>query len=140
MAHDMNDGALAHGAAVGLVHHTNTTLGTAITGTETAQLDYKKADKANSDANTALRVADSNGKGFIASAREALKPRLGKNFNDAWAVVGFKNNSLAVPDSQDDRVTLLATIKKYFTDNPPFKSTTRTYLSPPSPLQPIGKP
>jgi hypothetical protein len=121
MAHDMNDGATTHGAAVGLVHHTSTTLGALLLTTETSQSNYKIADKANSDAGVALRVADSNGKGFIASVRDALKRRLGKIYNADWAVVGFKNNSLAVPESQADRATLLTSIKKYFTDNPTFQ-------------------
>lgn len=124
LAHDMNDGATDHGAAVGLVHHTAATLGAALALAETTQSDYKKAGKAVSTAGDTLKTADANGKGFITLAREALKPSLGKTFNPDWAVVGFKNNSLAVPDDQDERLALLNQMNKYFTDNPAMEINT----------------
>jgi hypothetical protein len=118
LAHDMKDGATSHGAAIGLVHHTAATLGAALTLAESTQGVYKTADKAMSDAGIALRLADSNGKGFIATVHGALTPKLGKNFSPEWAEVGFKNNSLAVPGTQDDRLALLNSMNLYFIAHP----------------------
>ncbi len=109
---------------MGLVHHTAATLGAALALAETTQSDYKKAGKAVSTAGDTLKTADGNGKGLITLAREALKPSLGKTFNPDWAVVGFKNNSLAVPDHQDERLALLNQMNKYFTDNPAMEINT----------------
>jgi hypothetical protein len=118
LAHDMKDGAVKHGTAIKLVHHTDVTLGAALTLAENTQADYKKADKATTDAGIALRLADANGKAFIATFRDALARRLGQTFNPTWAEVGFKNNSLAVPGSPDERLTLLNGMNEFLLGDP----------------------
>ncbi len=118
MAHKMQAGADKHGAFLGLVHHTAVTLGVALNLAENTQADFTKADKASADAADAWDVADANGKTFITLVHDALKPKLGKRFSPEWAEVGYKNNSLAVPASPDERLTLLNSVNKYFSDNP----------------------
>ena len=120
LGHDMLDGAAGHGAQIGLTQHTAVTLGAVLADAdaEAKQLAYDTAAKTSSDNYTAQRVADSNGKAFIGTARDALKPLLGKQYNPAWTATGFPDGSLAIPGSLDQRKTLLNALNLYFKANP----------------------
>jgi hypothetical protein len=118
---DMADGAERHGAGLNLVHHTGATLTVKNNKFTLASTAVGVAESATGDAVIAQRLADSNSKGFIATARDYLKRRLGKTWSAAWSAVGFTSHSLAVPGKLGDRINLLEKISNYFIANPTFE-------------------
>jgi hypothetical protein len=76
------------------------------------------AEGAQPTAYNALRVADSNAKGFIAASVKVLSLSLGNDWSDAWLATGLPNNTVGVPRTQDERFTALGGLKAYFTANP----------------------
>lgn len=63
---------------------------------------------------SAVAVADSNGKAFTGLARNVLKPFLGNDWSETWLSTGFPNQSLAIPETIQERQALLQSLKAYF--------------------------
>jgi hypothetical protein len=51
-----------------------------------------------------------------------LTLHLGDDWNSAWEATGFPNQSTAVPNKQEARMNLCASLKAYFTANPTHES------------------
>lgn len=82
------------------------------------------AEGAQPAAYTALRTADSNGKGFIAAFIKVASITLGGEWSDGWLATGLPDNTVGVPGTQDKRFTALAGIKAYLTANPTMEVST----------------
>lgn len=67
---------------------------------------------------TALRMADSNAKGYIARSIKVLSIALGNDWSDAWEATGLPNSTVGVPRMQDERFAALGGLKAYFLANP----------------------
>jgi len=118
LAEDMADGLHTHEVAVGVKQNLEAGVRAAITTVNTAEAAYAAAKAAKKTFTTAVTIADSNGKAFIATARSVLEPALGSEPSAAWEPVGFPADSLAMPTTQADRQALLGKMKAYFTANP----------------------
>ncbi len=118
LAEDMADGAAAYGDTIGLVHFTETSLRAASAAVFAAESSYQTQRRDNAARATAQRLADSNVKGFIATARDVLKVHLGREYNPAWTPTGFPNNSLAIPGTLHERLTLTGQLKDYLSAHP----------------------
>ena len=126
---DAADGARTHGAAIGLVHHTETAIRAdlaALIGTPAgpggvppAQPGAKalwNAAQANKSALTAaLRTANSNGRFLARMCIRTLQPVLGETWNAKWNTAGFTGGSLAV---STEPLTMLQQLRAYYGANP----------------------
>jgi hypothetical protein len=118
LAEDAADGAKDHGAAIDLKQNTEAAIRADLAAARAAESDYGKAKAAKDTFATNLRIADSNGRAFIKAASALFSQTISESWTAAWEGTGFPNQSTAVPGTQDERFTLLASLKKYFTDNP----------------------
>jgi hypothetical protein len=117
LAEDMADGAAAHQAAIGLLQNTEARIRADLTAAQTAENAYQTARLAKVNSVAAQNAADSNGKAFIATAKNVLSPILGGSWSTAWAPAGF-TTSLSTPVKIAERMTLLGTLRDYFTAQP----------------------
>jgi hypothetical protein len=127
LAKRMLAGSTTYGAGIGQTHHTYLDLGPKIVDAEGAQFEYKTAAAASATGRTVVETADLNGRAFITSVREHFKPRLGKNPNPAWEPLGFPDDSLAVPESQDDRLEMIQSMNTWLLANPTFQVDTAEF-------------
>jgi len=118
LAEDMADGLNTHEAGVGVKQNTQAVIRAAITALTGAKLTFETAQATKILQTTAVTIADSNGRAFIATARGVLSPSLGSEWTVAWEPVGFPNQSLAIPGKQAERQALLNSLKLYLTANP----------------------
>ncbi len=118
LAEDAADGAGQHQAAIGLLQNTQARIQADITALSAAQHAFQAERQAKKGLVAAQRSADSNGKAFIASFKNALESTLGSQWSVSWLPTGFVNNSLEIPSSMPGRQTLLATMRDYLTANP----------------------
>ncbi len=118
LAEDAADGAKDHGAAINLKQNTEAAIRADLAAARASESAYATAKGAKDTFNTNLRIADSNGRAFIKAASALFSQTLSESWTAAWEPTGFPNQSTAVPSTQDERFTLLGSLKKYFTDNP----------------------
>lgn len=119
---DMADGLSQHEATIGIEQNTFAKFRADLDALLAAQAPFLAAETAQGTAYTALRSADSNGKGFIAKSIKLLAITLGTRWSDAWIATGLPDQSVSTPGSQDKRFTALAGLKAYFTANPTKES------------------
>lgn len=82
-----------------------------------AQEAFLTARGAKKPLSEAITIADSNGKSFIALTRNVLKPALGNDWSETWLPTGFPNQSLALPETIQERQTLLQALQDFLTNN-----------------------
>ena len=83
---------------------------------------YRNARKSKRDAFHDLREGRVPADLFIEKARDYLKAILGNSWNESWPLAGFNGPTLALPESDEDRLAALTGIKAYFTNNPDHES------------------
>ena len=115
---DAEDGATQLGAAIGLKQNTAAMIKADTDALSDAGDQYNTADTAVRAANTTLRLAVSNARGFLLLGRDLLKPTLGGKASTAWAETGFSSQSLAVPSADDLLQAMLDKMRTYLTANP----------------------
>ena len=115
---DLCDGLNQHAVAIGIKQNTFAATRADLDALIAAQAAFKAAEGAQPDSYTALRTADSNGKGFIARAIKVLSISLGDAWSDAWLATGLPDNTVGIPSTQDGRFAALGGLKAYFTANP----------------------
>ncbi len=118
LAEDMADGAHTYETSIGLKQNKEADIRADLAAARTAQDAVDAAKLGKKNAGTAQTVADSNGKAFIALAKNALSPVLGSAWSQAWIAVGFPSGSLAIPGIIAERQELLHKITDYLTANP----------------------
>ena len=118
LAEDMADGLDAHEVAVGVKQNTEVILRAAIDAVRAAEADFGTTKTGKADASTALRIADSNARAFLKSARAVLAKVFGEDYSPAWEAAGFTGNSTAVPGTQEERLNLCAALETHFTAHP----------------------
>lgn len=123
LAEDAADGAHQHEVAIGLFHNKEVAIRADLTDAQAKQTAFATARSGKPALSTAVRVADSNSKAFIAGARDVLVPYLGSTWSDAWTATGFPDQSLKVPQTQAARQALLAALQTYFAANPTQENT-----------------
>ena len=115
---DAADGATQLGAAIGLKQNTAPLITADTDALSDSGDQYTVADTGVRSANTALRLAVSNARGFLMLGRDLLKPVLGGKASTAWAETGFSSQSLAVPSADDLLQAMLDKMQTYLTANP----------------------
>ena len=120
LAEDAADGALTHGLAAGLKQNTEAAIRADLTALITAEtvVGQKKLAKAN--ANTAHKIADSNGKAYIARFIQLEKPRIGTSWGPLWQEAGFTAGSISNPSTLDERFVLLNKLTQFLKLHPEY--------------------
>ena len=118
LAEDAANGAQTHEVGIGLKQNKEADIRANLADLLAKIAAHGAAVGAKPGLSAAVRTADSNGKAFIATARDVLVPSLGSPWSQAWQPTGFPNQSLGVPRTQAERQSLLAALRDYFTANP----------------------
>lgn len=122
LADRMADGCHTHEVAIGIKQNTEAVMRAASLAMKNAQLDVGAA-KANVGAmSDALKVADNSATTTLTNCRLRLVNLLGQFWSPAWEATGFPDQSTAVPEQQDKRLSLLDSLVSYFTNNPAKES------------------
>ena len=121
---DMCDGLNQHAVALGITQNTFVKTRADLDALHTAVNEQSAAEGAQPAAYTALRTADSNGKGFIAAFIKIASITLGNDWSDDWLATGLPDNTVGVPTTQDKRFAALPGIKAYLTKNPTMEVST----------------
>src|SRR5436853_2454384 len=114
-AEDMAMGLHNHGAAIGVMHITEAALNTLLADARAADNVFQGARTLKRTALQTRRALDKSSRAFMVTARDVIKPNLGQSWSQPWTEVGFLNNSLAIPGTLAERITLLMSLKLYFT-------------------------
>lgn len=122
LADRMADGCHTHEVSIGIKQNTEAAIRAAIAGLGTAESNVGMKKLAVDDAFTAQQAADEAGKTTLMNCKLRLAQKLGNRFNASWEPTGFPNQSTAIPDSQDARLTLLNDLVTYFTNTPANES------------------
>jgi len=117
VAEDWIKGCALYQAIINVTHFNGPTI-TAARATAKAKDDAYQAAK-GPKALAAAAHSDKiiEARTLITVCRDVLKPRLGKQWSQAWAVTGF-TTSIAIPRSSADLLPLLESLAAYFTANP----------------------
>lgn len=118
LADRMADGCHTHEVSIGIAQNTEVKIRAAIATLATAELQVGLKKKAVSDAYKDLQAADAAGETTILNCRLRLAQKLGTRWSADWEPTGFPNQSTGAPDTQDERFTLLDSLKNYFTAVP----------------------
>ena len=118
LAEDMADGLDAHEVTVGVKQNTEVVLRADIAAVRAAEAAFGTTKTGKAAANDTLRIADSNARAFLKSARVVLAKVFGEDYNSAWEAAGFPNDSTAIPGTQEERMNLCAALATHFTAHP----------------------
>ena len=118
LAEDMADGLNTHGAAIGVVQHTEAKLRADLAGSRGADLAYGASKGATSVKDQAVTDADAAAILFLGRVKKRYAAFFGDRWSPAWEATGFPDQSTAVPRTQDKRFALLAATKSYLATNP----------------------
>jgi hypothetical protein len=121
---DMCDGLEELEVAVGIEQNTFARTRADLDALKTTQNNFKLAEGEEPDARDAVRIADSNGKAFIAASVKVISISLGNEWSDAWIATGLPDNTVGVPGSQDARYAALDGLRAYFAAHPDMEVST----------------
>ena len=124
LADDMIDGLHKHGDEVGVKQFTEAVLAPKLDAARKAQGAYDTAQAAETAATGVRNVANSNAKGFIADGKNILNKPLGSKPSQDWEALGYPAGSIAMPDSIEGRLAVLAGMRDYLAKNPGKEVTT----------------
>jgi hypothetical protein len=117
VAEDWIKGCALYQAIINITHFNEPAILTARTAAKAKDDAYQAARGGKATAIAAHASKGEEARTFVTLCREVLKPRLGKQWSPAWAVVGFTAR-LAVPKSSADLLPLLESLEMYFSANP----------------------
>ena len=107
---------------LGVAHTTTAQITTLYDDVLLKQVVYQSSKSGKADAFSALETARASVDEFLDTARAFLKPRLGSEWSDTWAQVGFLGPTLGLPGQDEDRVSTMQLLKTYFTAHPAHES------------------
>lgn len=122
LADRLADGCHQHEVALGIKQNTETAVRASIGALESAETAVGLKKVALDEATTDRQAADDAGETVLTNCRLRLAAKLGQRWNAAWEPTGFPHQSTAVPNTQDERFTLLKDLKNYFTAVPANES------------------
>ena len=122
LAEDLADGCHDHEVTVGIKQNTETVLRTALAAVGTTRVTEGTTSGAVDTAFDTLQAADAAGSVVLKNCRLRLVKLLGTQYSSGWQTAGWPNNTTAIPTQQDQRFTLLGSLKNYFTANPAAES------------------
>jgi hypothetical protein len=121
---DMCDGLDTHEVALDIKQNTAAATRADLETLKLKQNAFKTGKDAITAANTAIRLADSNAKGFIARCIKVFIPTLGDTYGAAWVPTGLPGPGLTPPRTQDERFTVLDGLRAYLVANPTMEVST----------------
>ncbi len=124
LADDMIDGLKKHGDEVGVKQFTAAVLVPKLAAAQKGQGDYDTAQAAETEATSDRNVANSKAKGFIADGKGILAKALGSKPSQDWEALGYLAGTIAMPDSIEGRLAVLAGTRDFLTKNPKKEVTT----------------
>ena len=124
LADDMIDGLKKHGDEVGVKQFTGAVLTPKLAAARKGQADYDAAQGTETEATSARNVANSNAKGFVADGKGILAKALGGKPSQDWEALGYPAGTVAMPDSIEGRLAVLAGTRDFLTKNPKKEVTT----------------
>ena len=107
LAADMIDGLEEHGTRVGVKQWTGDAITSRLTAYTSAKTAHDDAGKAEDAITSARKIANSNAKGFIATAKRVLIELLGPQPGKKWEDVGWPAGTTEAPTTIEDRKKLL---------------------------------
>ena len=116
MATKASNGAGTYGAAV-LAVNTKALLDADIAALSAKILTYNTGKNLLSDHRVTVQTTVDEGRLFMMTTRDLLKPVFGFEFNERWNVIGL-NNSLAIPYPQGEVLVTLTAFKDFLAANP----------------------
>jgi hypothetical protein len=119
---DMCDGAHDHEVAIGIKQNTEAVVRPALDAARAAESTFGQCQVLRKTANAALTTADNAAKVFINRSKKRLSFFLGDSYSTEWGAAGWPNNSVAMPSTQDERFSLVNSLKLYLTANPTQES------------------
>jgi hypothetical protein len=119
---DMCDGAHDHEVAIGIKQNTEAVVRPALDAARAAESTFGQCQVLRKTANAALTTADNAAKVFINRSKKRLSFFLGDSYSTEWGAAGWPNNSVAMPSTQDERFSLVNSLKLYLTKNPTQES------------------
>jgi len=122
MAKNLVEGLQAHGESAGVLHHTAPKMNADLTAARTAENLYQAARSKRLGMSPALAAARKEGKTFLTTAKNVLRPWLGQRWNTRWAETGFVSQSQSSPTKNDEKEEILKILAAYFTANPKHES------------------
>lgn len=122
LADRIADGCHTHEVSIGIKQNTEAAIRAAIAALSTAEgtVDTRKA--AVDAAYDTVHAADDAVTTAISHCKLRLQQKLGQRWSAAWEPTGFPNQSLAIPDAEDGRFTLIGDLKNYFAQVPADES------------------
>lgn len=106
-------GITAH-PELNITHTPAPALQLALDGARNAESFYQAARTGKASAYAALDAAKAVAREFCTKARDVLRPFLGTNWSTLWVEAGFKNASLAIPESSAELAELMRSLRQYF--------------------------
>jgi hypothetical protein len=122
LAQDMLDGLTSHQDAVLIKQNRANIVGDVLDSARATHAAYEASRAAKYACTAATTVADSNAKGFIATARDVLKRGFGMNWSTKWEGTGFANGSLAIPETVEERQEHVRTLGEFFAAHPALEN------------------
>ena len=123
LAEDAADGAMTHGPAIGLKQNTEAAIRADLLALINAETTVGQKKLAKATASSAHKIADSNGKAFIARFIQFEKPRIGAGWGPLWQEAGFTAGSISNPNTLDDRFVLLNKLTQFLKLHPEYNVT-----------------
>ncbi len=124
LAEDMLDGLDQKETVVGVKQFTRATLEMLFGAAVTAESEFTTARTVEASATRDRNIANSNVKGHLASAKGILTAFLGTKPSRAWEELGYPPGTTAMPDTMDERLTVLAGLGDYLARHPDREITT----------------
>jgi hypothetical protein len=115
LADDCVDGAHQYEATLPLKQNTEVAIATDLGDARADETAYKNLNTGLSAAQTAVRVADSNVKTFLAKAKKAIASVKGDDWSPLWSELGFPSGSLALPTTQSGRFDMIQKMPGFLT-------------------------
>ena len=122
LADRLADGCHQHEVALGIKQNTEAAIRADMGALDTAITQTGTKKGLVSTAYDTLQAADVAGTTRIGDCKLRLQKVLGQKWSAAWEATGFPGHTTAVPNTQDERFTLLNDLKNYFTLNPTHES------------------
>lgn len=122
LAEDLADGCQQLEVTLNIKQNTEAVMRAAINTALAARMAYAAAAQVVREKSAELQAADSAGTVTLTNCRLRLVKLFGAQASPQWVAAGFPPQSTGIPRLQDQRFTLLNSLRLYFTANPASES------------------
>lgn len=118
MVHGLHE----HEVPVGIKQNTEVVVSGALNAAVGAEAAYGVKQVEKKAANAVVIAQDKAAKVFISNARKRLSGFFGESYSTEWGAAGWPSNSTAIPTTQDERFSLINSLKLYFASHAAHES------------------